>query len=673
MNLVYWLLCLLIGLIPAWLVFRKDRTKEIPIKWLPALLRGLTISMAAALLLAPAFSRQKTEEEKPLIIWLQDNSSSMQRSLGNRAADYQAKADQLKKSLDKGYEMVAWSFGSQLDKDSLFQYHQATTDISSALQSVTAQYADRNIGAIILASDGIYNQGADPRFLTLNKPVPVYTIALGDSTAPRDLMVKRIMANKVVSKGNNFEILVDIGAEKFTGNTTAVLLQQNGHTLQQTNVTVDKAQYHATLQFEAKATGSGFQKYTIVLPPGTGEQNTGNNHMDFYVEIVDEAIKVLLAAPGPHPDIAAIRQALEAVSTYEVDIKYGNTLPTDLKEYGLLIAYQLPGTTALTIPEDMPVWYILGQQTNLSLFNRQQAVVNISGAATPNDALPLYNNNFNYFTLPPNIREVVEQMPPLQATYGKYTATGQVLLHQQIGAISTDQPLWIIQTGVPSVAVLCGTGIWRWRLYEYKHFKQHQVVDELIRQTVNLLKERKNDKSYKVFMDKYLLHDNEPVYLFAELRNENKELINQPDARITLKDSSGKTLDFHFEKSGHSYRLNPGLLAAGTWKYTSSVTYNGKTQAVEGSFAISAVPLEQLRSHADYDLLSIVAGNTGGAFFTQHNMLALQDTLDNNTSLVPLLHTNKTYVSLIDWKWLFLIILLTVTAEWWLRKYWSLN
>ncbi len=38
-----------------------------------------------------------------------------------------------------------------------------------------------NLGAVVLAGDGIYNQGVEPLFAASGLSVPIYTIALGDT------------------------------------------------------------------------------------------------------------------------------------------------------------------------------------------------------------------------------------------------------------------------------------------------------------------------------------------------------------------------------------------------------------------------------------------------------------------------------------------------------------
>jgi hypothetical protein len=674
MNFIYWLLCLLIGLLPAWLVYRNDRKKNIPVKWLPALLRFATFFLTAALLLAPAFPTQKTEEEKPLLIWLQDNSSSINKALGNNAPAYRTKVNDLWEKWKEEYTVIPIAFGSELNRDSVFNYNQRSTNIANALQSATTQYQDQNIGAVILSSDGIYNEGLDPLYVPLGNAIPVYTIGLGDSTRPRDVGITRVYANKTVALNADFEIIADLRAEKYAGLGTSVAIEHRGKQIAQSPAKIDRDRFTASFRFQVKASEKGFQRYSVVVPPIAGEQNTANNRMDFFVEVLEDQTRVLIMAAAPHPDIAAIREALESVPQYKTEVRFGNDLPADLNAYAMIIAHRLPALTGGMPPvKNTPVWYILGSQSNLNVFSQQQPLLRVSGGGgSLNDVLPLLNNSYSYFTLPENIRDVLAKMPPLQVPYGNYAATGgQVLLRQQIGNVPTEYPLWILQTGDQPGAVLCGEGLWRWRLYEYKHYGKHDVVDELIRQTVSLLCVKKDNRPFRIFMDKYIFSDNEAINIYGELRNDNGELVNGPDAKLVLSDSGGKALNYTLERNGNSYRLNLGLRSPGNYSFKGSTQYNGKSYTAEGSFIVESVPLEELRTNADFELLSGLARQSGGSFFTYNNMVSLTDSLKNNAVIRPVIHTDKTYTQLIDSKWVFFLILLLAASEWLLRKYWS--
>ncbi len=88
------LLCLAVGGGVFGLVYRKDRYRAYPVKWLPSLLRGLLVSSVLFLLLAPDLDFHLEKEEQPVVLWLQDNSTSIARALGKDAATYRAAAEE---------------------------------------------------------------------------------------------------------------------------------------------------------------------------------------------------------------------------------------------------------------------------------------------------------------------------------------------------------------------------------------------------------------------------------------------------------------------------------------------------------------------------------------------------------------------------------------------------
>lgn len=675
MTILYWLICFLIGIVPAYFLFRRDRKKDIPVKWLPSLLRFFTGFLTAALLLAPAFSFKKHETEKPLLIWLQDASTSMSTALKADTAAYRKDVEALLNDWRDDYTVVPVSFGGNLKQGNSFNYTEKSTNISDAIATVAEQYSDRNIGAIMLSSDGVFNEGLDPLYAPMGQGIPVFTIALGDSTMPKDLSVTRTFANKTVALNSSFEVVADIRADKLNGLSTEALLIHNGHAEGKAAIKVDKDRFTASVRFEVKATAKGYQRYTLVLPKAEGEQNESNNKRDFFVNVIDEQTKVLIWARAPHPDIAAIAASLESVPQYKVSISNNGILPEDIAGYSLIIAHQMPvGINDIpAAAKNIPVWYILGTQSNLNVFNQVQQLLKINAGGRPNDVLPQLNTSFSYFTLPASVREVLAKMPPLQAPYGTYKAAAgaQVLFRQQIGAVATDYPLWMVHTGEKAEAITAGEGIWRWRMYEYKNTKKHEVVDELIRQTVSLLSARKDNQPFKVFTDKSVASDNEAIYFYAELRNANNELINTPEAKVELKDSMGKALNYTFEKSGNSYRLNIGLLAPGSYSYKGNTQYNGKAYVSEGSFLVESVPLESLRTNADYEMMYKLAAQSGGAFFTRQTMHQITDSIRAHAQIKPVIHTQETSQPLIDKKWLFALILLFAAGEWLLRKLWS--
>jgi hypothetical protein len=259
-------------------------------------------------------------------------------------------------------------------------------------------------------------------------------------------------------------------------------------------------------------------------------------------------------------------------------------------------------------------------------------------------------------------------MPPLASPAGRVTAAVNtlVLLYSK----QNQQPLWLLQQGKIPAALLVGEGLWRWRMYEYRYFNSHTVIDELIRQTVSFLAAQVNENPFRVEMPKYIWDEREAISMNAYLLNANNEQINTSDVQMIVADSIGNKQNFSFEKSGQAYQCNIGARASGDYHYTAKTIYNGKTYTASGSFSVRNTPLEMLQTGADYPLLYAMAKKYNGALVPAAQVQSLYVSIVANKNIKPLIQAREDTIPLIDWKWYFLLILLFAAIEWLLRKYW---
>lgn len=674
MTIIYWILCVVIGLIPAYFVYRKDRLRTFPVKWLPAFFRFLTFSLTAALLLAPAFSHHRTVEEKPVVLWLQDASSSMNNALKRDSSLFRSKAEKIWQDKNQKFDIIPLGFGTNLLQKINFHYRQSGTDISAAIENALRRYQSRNVAAVILASDGNYNMGSNPIYSLTDKNLPVYTIGLGDSTQPRDLAISFVRANRTATLGNSFELLVNIQARKLAGQSGVLKIVHQNKTIKQQSFSIDKNYYDGSFQFYLPANQKGLQQYTVFVSSLKGEQNTNNNQQDVFVDVLEKKFSVLIASSAPHPDIAAIREALRQNVEYKIQVKFGNAIPATVSGYDLLITHDLPDNRGNRIPKhgNIPTWNIIGPQTNLQEFSKEQDLLQISSGGGFQNAIPALNPSFGLFALPENIREVTAAMPPLQSPVGSYQLSGGQVLFWQQNSHGREVPLWLMKSGDHPQSILCGTGIWRWRLYAYKNFQHAATVDELIRQTVIALTHQNNKNQFQVNPTKFQFQDREPIQFNATLQDATGNLTNVPEAKLVLKDSSGKVTTYDFDKSGKSYRLTLGMLPAGNYTYQGVTEFNDKRLSDDGAFKVNTVSLEQLKSYSNFKVLYNLAHITGGHFFTLQNMNDVVKYLDSDKNLKPILRQETHYYHWIDLKWLFFLILLSGTVEWLLRKYWGI-
>lgn len=673
MQVLLWTIAIILSAGAAWWVYRADKKRATPYPWLTATLRGIVVFLALLLLLTPVISITNNETQKPVVVFVQDNSNSIATALGKDSSTYKKNTQSLIDKLSGDYKVITWNLNGNTAADSLFRYTSQSTDLSKALENVQEYYGAQNLGAVVLATDGKYNQGSNPLFQQLSLQSPLYTVGIGDSSRQKDLRIAQVYSNKTVSLNSNFEIRADIIATLCNGYSNSIELTEVGQVVATAPQSINSNQYDRTVSFSIKAAKAGLHHYTIVAPKADGEQNTANNRRDVFVEVVDEQKKILIAAAAPHPDIKAIQEALSALESYKVTVAMANEIPS-MQEYKVVILHQLP-SQFLNNSRDIatmrkPVWYILGSQTNPAAVMQLPSPVQMSiNPLASVDRYPAYNVAFNSFSVPQNMQAVMDKMPPLSVPQGtiQAQANADVLFRQRDGE---QQPLWVLQQGNPSTAITTGEGIWRWRMYEYKNFNTHNTIDECIRQTVSFLAANTNEKPFYIQLPKYVWSDQENISMNAYLLNATNQQVNTADVQLVITDTSGKKQNFNFEKSGSSYRLNTGIWAAGTYNYVARVVYNGTTYTASGSFVVEHMPLEQMESGADYNMLYTLAKKHNGGFVPAASITALADSIKKNTNIKPVIQSNIQSVPLVDWKWYFLLILIFAVAEWLLRKYW---
>ena len=672
MKIVFWILALLISVAAGYWVYRADKKRAVPYPWLMAMLRSLVVFFTCLLLLTPLINITKNETQKPIVLFLQDNSESIAVALKGDSNSYKKNAEELIDKLEKDYRVIKWGFGESIQRDTLFDYNQQATDISQAVSQAVEYYGQQNLGAVILATDGRFNQGNNPQFQDLAYQGNLYTVAIGDSTPQKDIRITNIYANKRVALKAQFEIRADIVANGCEGYNNSVRLREvNGGASGSTPLNIATESFDKAISFSVKADRVGLHHYIIEAPAADGEQNTANNRRDVFVEVVSEKKNILILAAAPHPDINAIREALSGMENYTLTIRTADNTLSDFSAYQIIILHSLPAPSQQLqqlAKSKKPIWYIMGSGSDAGAISQSQIAKLSVNTVNLQNNFAQYNSSFNAFTLPQTINAVTDKMPPLASPMGNVEASANSLV--LFNSKNNKQPLWLVQQGSTPNALLVGEGLWRWRLYEYRFFNSHNVVDEAIRQTVSFLSVNVNENPFRVELPKYVWSDREAITLNAYLLNANNEQINTSEVQITVIDSSGEKQSYNFERSGSAYKLNIGTRASGTYNYTARTVYNGKAHTASGSFSVQNMPVEMMETGANYPLLYAMANKYSGALVPSKNVLALYDTIKNNENIKPVIQTNTETIPLVDWKWYLFFILLLATGEWLLRKYW---
>ncbi|NJK83825.1 MAG: hypothetical protein HC912_08455 [Saprospiraceae bacterium] len=670
----YLLLCLALGVVYAFILYFRDNRFQEQSKWLNATLgaiRALTIAFLATLLLAPLLKSIKTETQKPIIVIAQDVSESV-LSDANAAqkADYQQNLSNLVQQLQQNYEVVSFSFGEQVRNGLDTAFSDKATNLSAMLSEVYDRYNNQNLGAFVLASDGIFNRGSNPIYTQANINAPIYAIALGDTIPKRDLILKSALYNQISYLGDRFAIQIDVAAKNCAGQNTNLVVSKVENTgskvLATLPININQDDFFTTREVILEADKPGVQRYRLTLSSVNGEASTSNNSKDIFIDVLDSRQKILILANSPHPDITAFKQTLDLNKNYEIAISYASEFKNNIADFDFVLLHQLPSATqpitevrlGLT-KQKIPHFYIVGTQTNLSLFNQYQSLLTISGDGRNTDEVqPIVQGNFGLFTLEENILSEVRKFPPVVAPFSndyRVNPNASVLLRQRIGRIETPRPLLLLgeAEGI-KIAVFTAEGIWKWRLFDYLQHQNHNVFNTLVGKTIQYLSLRTDKRRFRVNLANNIFNENEALKFGAELYNESYELVNTPDAKLTIQSSEGENYDYLFNKTDNAYALDAGILPVGNYTFRGTTDYNGQTLIYDGQFSIQPIQLELYATTADHGLLRILSDNSGGALIYPDQINTLPQQIASKGNVKPVLYQTTQTNPIINLKWIFL-------------------
>lgn len=668
--------CLLLGALYAWLMYRNPVNTTRQIRNLLAVLRGVAVFLIAFLLVSPMVKSVSYQPQKPLVLIAQDNSESIKlfKSPGFDADKFNTDLAGLKKALGDAYDVREYHFDANLHDGLSNNYNGKQTDISSALHQLSDRFVNQNIGAIVLATDGLYNRGADPQYEARNIKTNFYTIALGDTIPRRDLLIANINYNKTAFLGNDFEVEALLAGYQANDETIHLTVSEDGRPVSAQNITVGSDAFKKQTTMKLNADKKGIHKFTFSIAQVKNEISVQNNTETIYVEVLDARQKILLLYNSPHPDITVIKRAIETNKNYELKtVRASEAVAINWNDYSLVILYQpAEGMAAIIRKSKVPVWFIAGTQTDLGAFNNAQKMVQIStGRQEVQEVFALPSTGFSLFTLSDSTLQKISKLPPLMTLYGNYTASvgASTLLKQKIGSVPTPYPLFTFgDEGGRREAVMAAEGIWRWELSEYQTYGSHHAVDELVSQTVQYLTANAGQQRFRVYPAKSVFDEGDNVLLNAELYNDALELVNTPDVRIDIKSSAGKNYSFLFSRNGQSYQLDAGALPAGEYSYTAGVKLGDKSFNAHGQFTVKELNQEARQSTANCQLLYALAKQSGGQMLLPTQVNQLADLIRKNETIKTVEYEDKHYTDLIDVKWVFLLILLLISTEWFMRK-----
>jgi len=682
----YWLLLLaaVAGLAYAALLYYKNNANKLSVFWTMVLfvLRFISVFILLLLLLSPYVKTKKKYTEKPIVVMGMDNSRSMmlgKDSLFNKQT-FSGQWRKLMETLGEKYQVEPYLFGEAVKKSASPDYKDELSDYSQFIKYVSEEYNGMNLGTVIMAGDGIYNAGVEPVFAASGFSVPFFTVALGDTSSVADAKITDVRYNSLVYKDNVFPVEVNISAEMLKGVDAQLLISAFGKSQYKKEITVTNDHFNTSYRFNLQAGETGKHRIEIRLNLQEEELNKYNNVTNIFIDVFNNAQKILILANSPHPDISAINQALASVTNYETEVVYlkdGHTI--NVQDFDLVILHQVPSISQPSdylinelMNKDVPILFVLGKQSSLPRFNQAFKGVNVlTSIGKFEEARADINPLFPRFSFDPEFSAQLENLPPVIVPTGNYVLAenASVFAYQKISNISTDFPLVVFYDNQSTkTGALLGEGIWLWRMHDYVNNGNFEAFDSFLNKSVQYLVAKKDKRFFRV-TGKNEYRNTENIILQAELYNDSYEAVTTAEVSLKLTDEENRQFNYLFSPEGDIYILDLKHLPIGVYRYLAQTQLGTKKYETRGEFIVSGQSFESKRLKADHRALFGLAEAGNGQMLYPDELAKLAQLLTKSNLLKKRIYFEEKLSGLNTMPWVILLVLFLLSLEWFLRKY----
>lgn len=658
----------------AFFLYRKDKNFG-KIKFLLMALRSISLFLIFVLLLNIFSEAQKDVEQKPIIILGFDDSESIYIKDSTKLENYRRGWEQIATGLSQKYDVISLKIGENTVENEGLTWQDKKTNLSNFFNEIQDRYYNANIGAIILASDGIFNDGMNPVYAAEKiQFTPIYTFGLGDTTIIRDLKINQLFHNDIAFYENKFPVELLIAAEGLNDKVTRISIQREGKEVFQEEIEINSNQFSLSKKVLLQADKIGMNKYTVLLQKISGEEILVNNQREFYIEVIDSRQKTLILANAPHPDVAAMKFSIENNSDMEVSSSNIQDFKGKYSDYDVIILHNLP-SGRYNVPKEIiaskkPLLFVVGSQTDFSKLNALNLGFSYSGNYNSDAIYASINSNFSLFKIDDRIKKVFQNSPPIFSRFAKikFQGNNSIFLYQKLGSIVKQDPLvFFNEVGGIKKGVINADGIWKWRLNDYNENETTDNFDYLIDKIIQFVAVKEDKSNFRV-KSQSIYNENQEVVFSAELYNDSYELVNTETVELTLTDEEGTKTEYSLLPYEDYYKLNLGQLKKGLYQWEANTSLNGKSYKRNGQVLVKEVMLEYIDLKANHGVLKTISEMSGGAFLNEGNMSDLVDLIQSDNKVKTVVYQEKSYKDIIDYKWIFFIIILCFGVEWYLRK-----
>ncbi len=661
-------------------------------------LRTIALLLLLFAFFEPVLSFAKKKILQPVNMIFIDNSRSIQIKDGTEREKTEL---QFVKDLDANGlkdNSVLYSFGTNLKGigfDSLqkINFSEGSTDFSKIFSFINKSSA--NISSVVIVSDGVITEGADPLHTAERLNIPVYTIGVGDTTTRNDILVKNVMHNDLIYSETPTSIVAAVANTGFAGKNVLVSLYENNIQVDQKSIELNSdGIQNVNMTYTPKT--SGEKKLTVAVADSKGEFTYANNRRLFYINVLSNKVKVLVVAGSPSSDVAFVKNTLKSDGNLTVNsitqaapdkfIESNNRRQLlDSANVIFLMGFPSKETSPNLLQsvlkemseKDKPYFISLSEGTDfgklmqfasqlpftIKNINPDYIEIQPDVSAEQTDNPLLQNNAANPVTawnnLPPVFQPNVDMQPKPESN---------VLSRIKINNIPMNRPLILtrILGKQKSIAVLA-KDIWRWKLETVP--QNLDLFNRFILASVKWLNTKEDHRQVTIKTSKKSYSLGEPVEFSAQIYDQSFNPVSNAEVKVNVRFGNE---NFPVNLNSLGSGLYEGKFTnnkAGDYSYTGTASMDGtKYGSDNGRFNVGEVDIEMMNPRMNYEYLTLLSHQTNGRFFYNTKYGELFKILKEKDIKTSKEKIEVSDVNLWSNEWLLSLAVLLFALEWFLRK-----
>jgi hypothetical protein len=667
--LIIWILLgLILSIFLGYYLYYYKVKQPTKINLLLAIIRSFVFFLIVLLLINPSIPEEVLFSQKTKLSVLVDNSSSIKYFKKDSLINHILEGLKNDKKLNKKFNIDYYSFGNKFQLSDTFNFNDNQTDISIPLKKITRIQKNRN-SPIVLISDGNQTIGNDYLYTKIKEPV--FPIVIGDTSKYKDVKISQINVNRYSFINNKFPVETILQYDGVQPVRLRYSIENNGKIIYTKIIKFTDKNNSRILKTFIKASQEGLNVYKSKIQYLENEKNKANNYKNFSVEVNNKQSKILIVSSFYHPDLGALKKAIERDKQRKVNIEIIKSKKHQINDYQLIILYQPDEKFNLLLKQlnsnKLSFMLITGSKTDWSFINNESLGITKKNINQLENYSASFNNSFFTFSQK-NIG--FENFPPLLDYFGELNIMipHQTLLFQNINGYSSQRPLLVAANENNQKKIfLFGEGIWKWRSSSFQKKNSFINFDKFIGSIVQYASNKKIRDRLDIDI-KPSYNINSKILISAFYIDENFQFDNRATLLFTVLNKNTKEKKIlPFSLSDSSYQLYLNSLDSGKYEYTVSV--NEQDISKKGNFVVNDFLVEEQFTSANSNKLGLLAKKTKGELYFEDNYNLLMDKLVNDDQFQIEQKSKQISSNLINKTWMMLVIVTLLSLEWIIRKY----